>query len=255
LTRQAIKYSSQHIHIKVVLGVIGLNKGDNFMKKIAVVLLGLLIATSAFADGLTSPVAAICQNASDCSVSGVNLTSSATAVVSTRSTPLHLLGAGLRKKKVAIVDVNVYVGQLYSDNASTFVRTGDGALASLDANKTVALTMTFLRDVSADQVQGAFQDALAANNVDQTSTEMAAFLNAVEAGGDAKNGKVITTIGEKLDDGTEVVTYVNDQAPAVSVVGPKGFVSAIMSIWLGTPSDTDLGKAKNDMMTDRKLTN
>jgi hypothetical protein len=226
------------------------------MKKIAVVLFGLIaFGNTAVADGISNLVAASCANAADCSVSGVDLTASLTTSVEGRTANLHLLGAGLRKKKVAIVHVNVYVGQLYSDGATPFVRDGAGALASLAGDKTVALTMTFLRDVSADQVQGAFQDALAANNVDQTSAQMVGFLNAVEAGGDAKNGTTITTIGEKLSDGTEVVTYINDQAAPVSVVGPAGFVNAIMSIWLGTPSDDDLGNAKNDMMTDRKLTN
>jgi hypothetical protein len=128
-------------------------------------------------------------------------------------------------------------------------------LASLATNKTVALTMTFVRDVSSSQLLGAFSDALAANNVDATSTEVAAYLAAATAGGDLSNGDTITTIGEILSPTSEVVTYVDNGGNVTSVSGPHGFVNSIMSIWIGTPSDTDLGKAKNDMMADRKLTN
>ena len=226
------------------------------MKKTATVLFCLLaLGNSAFADGISNPVAATCANAADCSVSGVSLTASFTSSISGRSANLQLLGAGLRKKKVAIVNVNVYVGQVYAVDPTQFVRTSDGALASLGQESAVAVSMTFVRDVSADQVQGAFQDALAANNVDQTTTQEAAFLAAVEAAGSVKSGTVVTTIGERLADGSEVVTYITGTQAPVSVAGPAGFVNDTMSIWLGTPSDTDLGNAKNDMMIDRKLTN
>jgi hypothetical protein len=226
------------------------------MKRIMPVVFGLLcLVPAAFADGLVSPVVANCSSAAECVISGVNLTASVTSQVQGRTASLKLLGAGLRKKQVAVAQVSVYVGQLFANDPSKFVRTSDGALASLDAESTVALTMTFLRDVSVNQVQTAFQDALAANNVDQTQADIVSFLNAVEQAGDAKNGLAITIIGEKLSDGTEVVTYSGTQGGAVSMPGPAGFVSQVMSIWLGTPSDTDLGNAKNDMLIDRNLTN
>ena len=183
----------------------------------------------------------------------MTLSGSVTADVSTRSTPLKLLGAALRRKKVAIVKIPVYVIELYGTDVADFNRTEDGALASLKSEQTVAVQLHFLRDVDAGQVQSAFQDSLAANNVDQTQTDIVNFLSAVVKCGPAQNGKTYTIVGEKLADGSEVVSYQGTQGDPVSIAGPAGFVSEVMSIWLGNPADAELGSAKSDLLRDRAI--
>src|SRR5690606_8387548 len=98
---------------------------------------------------------------------------------------LELAGAGFRFKKVVFVKVRVYVGELFLDKPADFVRTTEGALASFDKSSALAMRMTFLRDVDAKDVQGAFEDALKANGVSVEDSAVKKFLEAVKAGGGA----------------------------------------------------------------------
>jgi hypothetical protein len=230
---------------------------EYFMKKIVIVVFGLLsLGQVAFAeDGLSGFVPASCTNSSDCTIDNVALSASAISTVQGRTSQLRFLGAGLRKVKV-ILEVPVYVGELFANDPTKFVRTAAGVLASLSAESTVAINMNFVHSASTSQLQSKFQAGLAANNVDQTSTEVAAFLTAVSTCGNAQSGDSVNVIGEKLSDGSEVITYSSSEGTAVSIAGPLGFVNEIMSIWVGdTSDDNDLTNAKNAMLIDLNLTN
>ncbi len=207
----------------------------------AVVLAGLMFGHSASASVLSlSP--------GDHSIEGVAIAKAATSTIKDRQNQLGLLGAGLRSKRVAIVNVKVYVAQLFSSDPNSFTRTLDGALNSLDQVHTVALLMTFVRDVEAVKVQTAFADALVANHVDVNNPQVKAFLDAVKSGGDALKSKNLTVVCEKLSDGTEVVTYENNHDQSVSIAGPSGFSHAILSIWLGVPADTGVADLKKALI-------
>lgn len=179
-------------------------------------LAAFLVTQSVFAGVLT-------LNGDSQRIDNVAIASDGSATVEGRTSALTLAGAGLRAKKV--VFINVYVAQLLMNDPSRFVRT-----------------------VGSGDVQNAFRDSLLANQVDPDSESVKAFLDAVSAGGDAVNGKTLVIVGEKLADGTEVITFENNQGQAIPIHGASGFVKQIFSIWLGKTIDSGLGSLKKTIL-------
>lgn len=212
------------------------------MKALTATVLGLLVSMSSFAgaDLLT-------LKPGTKEIKGVVLAESASTLNDNQAVELSLLGAGLRAKRVLIM-VPVYVTQLFSEEPSRFERTADQALNSLDQVKTIALRMTFLRDVDAETVQSSYKEALIKNNVDTTETSVQAFLTAVVNGGAAEKDKSLTLLFEKHSDGTEVVRYENTKGAVVTISGGRGLHHKILSIWLGEPADGGLEQLKTDLL-------
>lgn len=225
------------------------------MKKMNVVaaLLAVLFAQASFAEVVTSVKPASCSNSADCSIAGVNLSGSVTTSVEGRTSELKLFGAALRQKTIVVIPVNVYVVQIYGNDPAKMARTNDGVLASIDSQQTVAVTLTFRRDVDAEQIQTAFQDGFDANGVDQTSNQIAGLLDAALKSDVAKNGKVMTFVCEKLADGTTAVTFEGTQGNPVTIHGDKNFIHQVMTLWLGVAADNGLEAMKKDILRDRKI--
>lgn len=159
---------------------------------------------------------------------------------------LNSIGAGLRDKKVVMVNVKVYVGQLFVSNLEAFKKAD--SLNSIEQIEGLAIRLHFLRDVDAENVKNSFRDALKANKVDFKSAEINKFLEAVAAGGEAKSGKTLTVFGHKNADGTETIVYESNDKKATSISGSKGFIKNVFSIWLGTPSDSGVKKLKEAIL-------
>ena len=170
------------------------------------------------------------------------------ARLATPEISLKSVGAGLRDKKVVLVNVKVYVGQLFVSNLETFKKTDTDALNSLSDQKAAAIQLHFLRDVDSENVRNSFRDALKNNSVNLEDTSVKAFLNAVVAGGEAQKGKVMTVLAFKNDDGTETVVYENTAGKATEVKGPAGLMKNIFAIWLGKPSDDGVKKLKSSIL-------
>ena len=201
----------------------------------------LLMSSTVFASVLT-------LSGESRKIDSVAIASNGSTVVEGRTSVLTSAGAGLRAKKVVFVNVHVYVAQLLMNDPSRFVRTDSGALESLDNEATVVVQMSFVRTVGSNEVQNAFRDSLVANQIDPESESIKAFLAAVSAGGDASNGKALTLVGEKLADGSEVVTYENNQGEATSIHSGAGFVKQVFSIWLGETTDGGLASLKKSIL-------
>lgn len=157
---------------------------------------------------------------------------------------LTLLGAGLRSKKVAIVWAKVYVAQAFAQMPDAFVREDAKALASIEAVGTVAMQLKFLRTVDAGTVTNSFRDAFYANSVDVNKKEIAAFLEAVAAGGDALDGSTLTVRGRKLADGMEEIAYEDSRGAVKTLIGPAGFLKEVFGLWYGNPVDAGLANLK-----------
>lgn len=181
-------------------------------------------------------------------IENVAIAKSATAKIADRSLHFDAVGAGLRSKKVAIVNVKVYVTQLMLSDASHYVRTDAGALDSAAEVSASALKLDFLRSVDAQTVQLAFRDSLIANDVDLNDTGIKAFLDAVSAGGDADQGKALTIVLEHLPSGQDAVTYEDTAGKSTTVVSGQGFVKKILAIWLGKPADSGLVNLKKALI-------
>ena len=161
---------------------------------------------------------------------------------------LQFVGAGLRNKKVVMMNVRVYVGQLFVADTAKFKKNSAEALKSVSEASPVAVQLHFLRDVDAEKVQSSFKDALEANKVDLKKSEVIKFLDAVKTGGEAKKASTMTILGAKKSDGSEVITYEDSNLKATTVSGGPGFIQDIFSIWLGHPSDDGVAKLKESIL-------
>lgn len=180
-------------------------------------------------------------------IEGVKISKGGTATVET-PVAMTTVGAGIRKKKVAVIKVNVYVAELLVSDGAKFVRTNEGALPSLDNMQAVALQMTFLRSVDAEKVQSSFRDGLDENDeAFAKRADVAKFLDAVKNGGEAVEKGTLRIVAERQGE-KEVVAYENTKAEVVKIVGTKGFIKALMSIWLGAPADGGLEDLKDNLI-------
>jgi len=174
---------------------------------------------------------------------GVNLS---TAGLTKDGQKLSFVNAGLRSKKVVFVNVKVYVGEFLVGDTAKFKKTE--ALKSITEASPALIQLHFLRDVDAEKVQSSFKEALEANKVDLKKPEILKFLDAVKTGGEAKKGKMLSILGVKKGDGSEVITYEDSNSKATTVSGGAGFIQEIFSIWLGTPSDDGVAKLKENLL-------
>ena len=148
------------------------------------------------------------------------------------NTPELLLnGAGIRTRFF----VKVYVGALYLPEKKT---TAADVLA-LGGAKRMSLSM--LRDLTAQQLTEALNEGFAANNppADQEryKGQLAELLAMMNALGQAKAGEVVA-LDFVPDSGTRVL--VNGAAKG-KPIPDEGFYRAILKIWLGDkPADADL---------------
>lgn len=181
-------------------------------------------------------------------IEGIQIANEGTVAIQNQQTPVSIVGAGLRSKRVAIVKVKVYVAELLSSDASKFIRTESDALNSLEQSRTIALRLTFVRGVDAPTVQTSFAEALKANNVNIQDGSISQFLKAVADGGDAVAGKTLTIATQKNADKTETVLYEDSNGKVTQVNGPEGFSRQLMSIWLGNPSDSGVADLKKQLI-------
>lgn len=180
----------------------------------------------------------------------VNISTGATASIEGASYELTTVGSGLRKKKVVIVPVKVYVGQLLVSDAARFVKTAQGALPSIENQTTVAFSMTFLRDVPASNIKEAFHGGFDVNNLG-SDAEVNAFLALVDQVGAAENNGTLTVAVTKAADGSETLAIENKKASGATLKtmkAGKGMASKIMALWLGNVADDYAGELKAELL-------
>ena len=178
-------------------------------------------------------------------IGNVTISKGGKLAVEGRSADVITVGAGVRSKLGGLV--KVYVGELLVGDKNKYACKGD-ALASLANQKAIAVKMTMLYSITADDLEKAFADGFENNNITETPA-IKAFVAAVKAGGKPTAGSKIAFSGEKLEDGSEVVTYENPAGKATSIKGTSGFVKAIFSLWLGNPgSDSGLKNVRDNFV-------
>lgn len=145
---------------------------------------------------------------------------------------LYHLGAGLRRKKVFVINLKIYVAQMFSSQPEHFVRTDSNALDSLAQMDTVAIRLQFFRTVDAEDLKKAYFKALRANNVSMDSPEIQQLLTAAESAGEASKGKEFVFVGTRQN-GAEHIFLQGTNGKIFEVVGGEGFIRDIFSMWLG----------------------
>lgn len=212
------------------------------MKNSLITLLAIAtLSSSAFAGVLST-------TAGTANIEGVQIAKEGSVAINNQQIPVAIVGAGLRAKQVAIFKVKVYVAELLSSDASKFVRNETNALNSLEQSRTIALRLTFVRDVDAPTVQSSFAEALKVNGVNLNDAAISQFLKAVANGGDADSGKSLTIVTQKNADLTETVFYEDSKGAVTWVKGGQGFSRQLMSIWLGASSDDGVATLKQQLI-------
>ncbi len=144
---------------------------------------------------------------------------------------LVLNGAGIRTRVI----FKVYVGALYLGEKKS---TAAGVLAQTGAKR---VSLALLRDLSAQQLQEAFEKGIHANNsaaqIEAMKPRIAELLSLFSGG---RQGDVIL-IDYQPDAGTTVTL---NGAPKGKPIPGEDFYRALLRIWLGDkPVDDDLKKA------------
>lgn len=178
----------------------------------------------------------------------INIYPTANTSIAGEAITLTSIGSGIRSKKVVFVNVNVYLGQLLVSNPESFNSSEADALSSLRNQKSSAIVLNFLRDVDAEKVQSSFKEALVANKVSLEDSSIRQFLEAVNKGGVALNGKTISIVGSKLKDGQELISYESSTGSLSEIKGSPGFIEKIFSIWLGKPADEGIASLKKSLL-------
>ncbi len=141
---------------------------------------------------------------------------------------LALNGVGLRKKAL----FKVYVGALYLETPSK------DATAILGSDQAKAVRMHFLRDLSRDQLTGAFTEGFEANAREKAAGQkdgITTFLAMIPA---VKEGEELT-----LAYAPGVGTTVLRGAQASGVIAGREFGEMLFAVWLGpVPPTEDLKK-------------
>jgi hypothetical protein len=178
----------------------------------------------------------------------VSISKSASINIDGETIKLNSIGAGLRSKKMAFVNVRVYVAHLLGTSSETFKRTEAEALASIKDQKAIAMQLHFLRDVDGEKIQTSFKDALAVNNISVEDAALKGLLDSVSKSGEVKEGKVLTFVGTHNKDGSETIYFENAAGKVSSFKGTTGLLEKVYSMWLGKPADEGVANLKRSIL-------
>lgn len=183
---------------------------------------------------------------------GVTLSKSAKANLKDSSVALSAVNAGVRNKKILVINAKIYVTQLFVSDVSQFVKTAPTAdietdlssLNSLGKINTVALKLDLLRDLDAATLVDSFDTALKANNLSSSSNQgLSAVLTAMQNGGDLSKKDSISLVGVN-GDANDILYIENSIGASDVIVGDSKLVDNMFAIWFGTPADSGLASLK-----------
>lgn len=208
------------------------------LSQLTLALAALTFAPNAFAGILTLEDSAS-------KVNGVTISKGGKMVVEGRTANLITVGAGTRSKLGGMI--KVYVGELLVNDKNKYACKEEKSLDSLKDLSAIAVKMTMQFSITEADLEKAFSDGFEANDIVETPA-IKAFVAAVKAGGKPVSGSKLAFTGEKLADGSEVVTYENAAGKATSIKGGAGFVRAVFSLWIGTTDDSGLKGLRNNFV-------
>lgn len=181
----------------------------------------------------------------------VKLSSQATVSIDGTKTTLTQLGAGLRRKKVAVFWAKVNVVQFFASDTKK-IAPGTPVSAVHEElstkNGTVAIALTLLRDLTPSQIKAAFQDALKHNDVDPSSAALAPLMEAISGLGKQTEGGTIWLVMRKKPDGSETVYFEDAKGELRTIQVEKGQIKNLLLIWFGKPADSGMEQLQEQMI-------
>lgn len=180
-------------------------------------------------------------------IAGVKLATKATLSYKSQVQNLEPVAAALRSKKVILVNVNVYVGEVFKTVGTTVEKTADKIVSSLLQQPTSAIQLTFLRDVDAEKVMNSFKEALEKNKADLSSAGLKTILEKVSQGGEVKKGQTLTFVIQKNGDKDHTLSFENNKGDVAEISGSDN-VKSILQMWFGETADSGVQKFKEDLL-------
>lgn len=180
-------------------------------------------------------------------IENIKLTKSASVSYQDKNYNLKMVGAGLRTKKVLMINVNVYVAEFFVSEEAQIEKKQDKILDSLAKANAAVMQLTFLRDVDGEKVESSFKDALAANKADLNDQAIKTILEKVAKSGEVKKGQTLTFASFKNTDSSEVVIFEPAMGEATQVKG-NNIIKPIFSMWLGESADSGVKKLKESLL-------
>lgn len=148
---------------------------------------------------------------------------------------------GLRKKKVALFWAKVYVGQIFSSTALSPPKSIAEAYDALSKQPTVAITLTFVRHVTADQMKSAFEDSFETNGIDSKNDPgLKPLFDILKKAGDIYDKQTLAIILTKGTAGSEMLYLENGKGELQSTKAEKGTQAKILKLWVGKPADSGM---------------
>lgn len=162
---------------------------------------------------------------------------------STGTKTLDLHGEGVRKKKIAFLNISVYKISLFTP---TNLVAEKSEFKVLEA-PTLAVMMEPLRSFGGDKMKSSIEDSFKTNSVDISAQAHQDFVKLISKS-KIKKGEQIFLIGMQ-NPATKKETLTLKRGDEVQVInGHTGFVKEIFAIWLGKTSDTQLGQLKDQLL-------
>lgn len=201
--------------------------------------LALVLATLSFTPSAFAGVLQLENSAKQ--LNGVTISKGGKLVVEGRTTNVITVAAGVR---IALFGaVKAYVGEVLVNDDKKFVCDRAKALDSVANLSAISVRVSVTSGLfSKAKLVEALDNGFEANDVNVDGKDIKALMAVVNAGAAPATGAVITFSGEKLTDGSEVVTYEDGKSAAKSIHGSAGFIKAVFSNWLGKTNDSDLEK-------------
>lgn len=207
-----------------------------------------IVAFALLAIASASSASVLKTESSATSLEGINIAQSGTFTMKGQTHHLKGLGYGLRKKKIAILKVKIYVAELLASSPEKFVRDSQQALTSLNLSSTIAIRLNFVYSVDGQTIKAAFSDALKVNNIDLAEAAMAKTLDVISKAGEFKSGEAITFVAQKEDNGTETLYFENPRGVVAEINGNSGFSQNFFSLWLGKNADEQTAELKAQLI-------
>jgi len=154
---------------------------------------------------------------------------------------LKLTGAGLRKKSIALMDVNVYAAAHYLDSSSRM--NPSNPMESVESSPAKVLQLTFFRSLTAKEIGNALKEALGKNGVDLNLPHLKTFFGQFEFS--VSPGETMTLIGRRTANGEEELVL---EAPGkvIQGKGPK-IATDVWKGYFGVAADSGLENLKKKL--------
>lgn len=154
---------------------------------------------------------------------------------------LKLTGAGVRKKKIVLVKVDVYVAAHYLDPAVTW--DAKNPMDAISKANVKVMELSFLRDVDSKKIREAFLSSLSTNKVDVESVAVKEVFGKLTF--DIKDKQKLVLVGQ----GTGANESLSFETPTGrhTVKGPS-VASNFWRIWFGIPDDGGLEDLKEKLV-------